>query len=184
MARRATIEINADLVIKTYDDPELAKAEAEWYRRVPWATPTLLDFDGNRLMIERMIPAVELPGWRPVGEMRQLLGLLHGEGIHHRDVHLKNIVCGRDGQPLLIDWETAIERPARLSYDLWGPDESRVPIPLIHTRLIPAWWGSREKWSIKNQWEVRDDVPADLEGRELARYRCAGCRWPVRSDPA
>lgn len=67
---------------------------------------------------------------------------------------MRNVVKGRAGQPLLIDWETAIEYPAELSYDLHGPEASGVPIPEIHRRLIPAWWGSREKMSIKNQWEV------------------------------
>jgi len=114
----------------------------------------LLDFDGATLTIETRHAGTAFPEWRPIEPLRELLSALHAEGIHHRDLHLKNVVKGPAGQPLLIDWETAIEYPAELSYDLHGPEASGVPIPEIHRRLIPAWWGSREKMSIKNQWEV------------------------------
>lgn len=154
MGTRAKILVEPDHVIKTYEDPMLAAAEADWYRLVPWACPRLLDLDGATLTIERCEPATDVPEWRPVAALRELLSALHAEGIHHRDLHVKNVV-GRSGSPLLIDWETAILWPSERSYDLVGPDASGVPIPEIHTRLIPAWWGSRERMSIKNQWETR-----------------------------
>jgi hypothetical protein len=154
MGARAKVTVRPDVTTKTYVTPELAKAETNWYRLVSWAAPKLIDFHGSTLVIETCKPATELPDWRPVAALRDLLTMLHDEGLHHRDLHLKNVVRGRDGRPLLIDWETAIEYPAEFSYDLHGPAASGVPIPEIHTRLIPAWWGSREKMSIKNQWGI------------------------------
>lgn len=154
MGNRARVKVLPDRTTKTYLDPALAAIEAEWYLRVPWACPRLLDLDGATLTIETRHVATAFPEWRPIEPLRELLSALHAEGIHHRDLHLKNVVKGPAGQPLLIDWETAIEYPAELSYDLHGPEASGVPIPEIHRRLIPAWWGSREKMSIKNQWEV------------------------------
>ncbi len=154
MGTRAKVEVFGDRTIKKYDDPVLAAAEAAWFIRVPWATPRLLDFDGTTLTIETGQDASEVPEWRPVGVLRELLGALHAEGVHHRDVHVKNVVR-LDGEPRLIDWETAIIDPAPFSYDLYGPEDSGIPIPKIHTRLIPMWWGSRQRLSIKNQWEVR-----------------------------
>lgn len=154
MGLRAKVEVFPDRTIKTYIDQSLAAVEAEWYLRLPWACPRLLDLDGATLTIETCYTGTAYPEWRPVVELRELLSAVHAEGVHHRDVHLKNVVKGPGGRPLLIDWETAIEYPAEFSYDLYGPDVSGVPIPEIHRRLIPAWWGSREKMSIKNQWEV------------------------------
>lgn len=154
MGLRAVVEVFPDRTIKTYKEHALAAVEAEWYLRLPWACPRLLDLDGATLTIETCHAGTAFPEWRPVVELRELLSAVHAEGVHHRDVHLKNVVKGPGGRPLLIDWETAIEYPSEFSYDLHGPDVSGVPIPEIHRRLIPAWWGSREKMSIKNQWEV------------------------------
>lgn len=153
MGTRATIDVRPDVTIKTYKAPDLAVIEAEWYITVPWAAPKLIDFYGSTLVIETCEPATELPDWRPVAALRDLLNMLHEDDLHHRDLHLKNVVRGRDGRPLLIDWETAVRQPSELSYDLAGPEASGVPIPMIHRRFIPAWWGSRERMSIKNQWE-------------------------------
>jgi hypothetical protein len=153
MGTRAVVEVRPDVTIKTYRDPIAAAEEANWYKIVPWAAPKLIDFDGLSLVIETCDRATDHLDWRPVAALRDLLTMLHDEAIHHRDLHLKNVVRGRDGRPLLIDWETAIIHPADLSYDLVGPEASGVPIPMIHRRFIPAWWGSRERMSIKNQWE-------------------------------
>ncbi len=119
-------------------------------------------------MIQTCHAGTKLPEWRPVEALRELLGALHAEGIHHRDVHLKNVVR-RSGRPLLIDWETAIFHPSEFSYDLWGPEKSGVPIPDIHRRMIPAWWGSKLRMSIKNQWERRpvSYQPAWVDGKEV-----------------
>lgn len=153
MGTRATVEVRPDVTVKTYRDRGLAAEEADWYTIIPWAAPKLIDFFGSTLVIETCERGTDLPDWRPVAALRDLLTMLHDEGFHHRDLHLKNVVRGKDGRPLLIDWETAIHHPSELSYDLAGPEASGVPIPMIHRRFIPAWWGSRERMSIKNQWE-------------------------------
>ena len=168
MGKRAKLVVLPDRTIKTYQDPALAEVEVGWYQRVPWACPRLLDFDGLALVIETCHAGTDLPDWRPVDELRKLLGALHTEGIHHRDVHLRNVVR-RSGLPLLIDWETAIFHPSKFSYDLSGPEKSGVPVPVIHRRMIPAWWGSRQRMSIKNQWEGRPVgyQPAWVDGKEV-----------------
>lgn len=159
-ARRATVRVRPDRTIKRHRTEAAAAAEAAWYERVPWAAPRLLDLAGRTLVIETCTPQARCgPRWRPVAELHALLLRLHAEGIHHRDVHVRNIVRGQDGRPLLIDWETATHQPTDLSYDLHGPDASGVPVPEIHAQHTPQWWGSAQRMSIKSQWGC--DVPAE-----------------------
>lgn len=152
MARRATVSIRDGCVVKTYRDPEGAQREADWYRRLPWAAPQLLDHQPGVLVIEYRPTAQACPTWRPVAELETLLEKIHAEGVHHRDVHVQNVVCGEDDQPLLIDWETAIWHPSPLSYDLHGPEASGVAIPDIHAGLTPQWLGSAQTMSITRRW--------------------------------
>jgi tRNA A-37 threonylcarbamoyl transferase component Bud32 len=152
------VRVGRERTTKRHRTEAAAEAEAEWYQRVPWAAPRLLDVDGATLVLETRPPALRLPGWRPVDELYALLLRLHAEGIHHRDVHVGNVVRGPDG-PQLIDWETATRQPSALSYDLYGPDASGVPVPGIHARHIPQWWGSQQRMSIKSRWGC--DVPAE-----------------------
>lgn len=160
---RATITVG-DFVTKTFDDPSAAQAEADWYRRVPWAAPKLLQHDDDVLILERLPTAFEDPDWRPAAELRELLGRLHRAGIHHRDVHVKNIVRGPGDYPLLIDWECAVQMSAAHSYDLHGPDVSGVPVPDIHRGLTPQWWGSRSSMSINRRWNVSYQDTATVKG--------------------
>lgn len=156
--RRATVHVLGRRVVKTFTDPAAAEREVQWYQRVPWAAPRLLDFkNGDTLFLQFLPPARRTPTWRPVEPLYELLQALHREGIHHRDVHPGNIVRGPAG-PLLIDWETALHQPSQVSYDLYGPDDSGVPVPDIHAGMAPQWWGSHQRMSIRNQW--RCDVPA------------------------
>lgn len=157
--QRASVRVGPQQTIKRYRTPEAAEAEAAWYQRVPWAAPRLLDAAGRSLVLETCTPYVRCPpSWRPARELAELLRRVHAEGIHHRDVHVGNLVRADDGL-LLIDWETAIWQPSDLSYDLHGPEASGVPVPEIHARHTPQWWGSPQKMSIKSQWGC--DVPAE-----------------------
>jgi hypothetical protein len=63
---------------------------------------------------------------------------------------------GEHGQPRLIDWETALEQESGLSYDMYGPEESGIPVPLMHERLqiAPQWWGSRQDYAIGFEWKA------------------------------
>lgn len=154
MARRAMVKVGRSCTVKRYATAAAAWAEVEWYERVPWAAPRLLDVEGAALIVETLPVAAALPGWRPAAALRELLEALHAEGVHHRDVHVRNIVRAGDGRPLLIDWETAIHQPAALSYDLHGPDASGVPVPEIHAGLTPQWWGSPQPASISKRWRA------------------------------
>jgi streptomycin 6-kinase len=154
MGRRAVVTVNRCHTVKRYPDPASAAAEAAWYQRLPWAGPRLIDLDGPALVLETRPTACQLPQWQPAAALRELLEALHAQGVHHRDVHVKNIVQGEDGAPLLIDWETALERAAELSYDLHGPEASGVPVPEIHEGLTPQWWGSQQKFSIRMRWRA------------------------------
>lgn len=139
-------------VVKRHSTPGAAANEASWYRLVPWATPTLLGVDGRDLHIEKCVPASSIPSWRPAGELYRLLCRLHGEGVHHRDLHMMNVVCGSRGQVLLIDWEFAIQYPSQVSYDLYGATASGVPKHSVHTNK-PSWhWNVNRNYSVKNFW--------------------------------
>lgn len=157
--RRARLEFYDNAVVKIPDDPAAVEAEARWYRLVPWATPELLHVDNERLVVARYPTSAELGpvDWRPVTALRALLERLwHDHGIHHRDVHAKNIVRMPDGTPRLIDWETAVvDRSARDSYDLIGPT-CGVPKPDVHEGFSDQWWGARTRFSVARWWGLND----------------------------
>lgn len=158
MGNRALIRVGPAHTLKQYATTIEAEAEAAWYQRVPWAAPKLLDLDGPTLTIETLPVATRLPHWRPSQALFELLTALHNEGVHHRDVHVKNIVKGPEG-PLLIDWETAIDHPSPVSYDLYGPDASGIPAPEIHDGFQPQFWESTQCMSIRNRWECHVPAP-------------------------
>jgi hypothetical protein len=158
MGDRATVRIGPKRAVKRYATPAEAEAEAAWYQRVPWAAPKLLDVIGSTLVIQTHPVAYHHPKWRPAQALYELLTALHAEGIHHRDVHVKNIVASHNG-PLLIDWETALHHPTPVSYDLYGPDASGIPAPKIHDGYEPQWWGSKQRMSIRNRWECHVPAP-------------------------
>ena len=150
MARpRTTVVLHPDVVIKTYNDPEWAQAELDWYDELPWACPPLLWSDpaAGTLIIKTLPLAANNPDYRPLAKLIDLLECLEVVGVSHRDVHPGNIVINEHGDPLLIDWETAVE--STLSYDLWGPDESGVPVPEIHQKCGPQWLGSDDPSSLR-----------------------------------
>lgn len=149
-AEARTFRVEGDVFYKTYASEAEAWAEAQWYQMVPWACPELLGVSGGTLAVRRHEVACDLPAWRPAGQLRDLLGRLHGMGIHHRDVHTRNVVRGADGRPLLIDWESATRQVSRFSYDLCGPVVSGVGLPDIHD--LPQWWGCGGAFSIGSHW--------------------------------
>jgi serine/threonine protein kinase len=81
----------------------------------------------------------------------RLLRAAHATGICHRDVHIRNIVVGDDGRPLLIDPALAAPSVNAHCYDLEGPELSGVPVPDEHVRqrgdnACGVWWGSPVKY--------------------------------------
>lgn len=161
--QRSVIRLCGDEVHKTHFSRRAADREAGWYEALPWAAPRLLRRNDNTLVIRRLETAEELPQWRPVAELAELLYRMEAVGVHHRDVHVKNVVRLPGGAPVLIDWETAVQRDAAPSYDLCGPKVSGVPVPRIHAKLRePAqWWGARFPSSIGKAWGA--DVPAKVD---------------------
>lgn len=158
MGDRALVRVGPVHTTKQYATAAEAEAEAAWYQLVPWAAPRLIDLDGPTLTIQTHPVATSIPHWRPAQALFELLTRLHAEGIHHRDVHVRNIVKGPHG-PLLIDWETALHQPSPVSYDLYGPDASGIPAPPIHDGYTPQWWGSTQRMSISNRWECHVPAP-------------------------
>lgn len=156
---RAIVHVGPEWTVKRYRQRRDARAEVGWYERVPWAAPRPVYVEGADLIIPTLPVAANNPKWRPAQELVDLLNRLSEQGIHHRDVHTKNIVMGADGSPLLIDWETAGIYGTSVSYDLYGPEVSTVPMPRIHERLGVAaqWWGSGQPYSIGREWGV--DTP-------------------------
>jgi Ser/Thr protein kinase RdoA (MazF antagonist) len=151
VTRRSSVLLGRGHVTKVFATEHAADREAEWYARFPWACPRLLSRDGATLVTERLPLAPRYRDRRNARALKELLEELHKAGVHHRDVHLGNVVLGPKG-PLLIDWETAIEQPAPVSYDLYGPEASGVPLPEIHSGLTPQWWGSGHRLSIGKRW--------------------------------
>lgn len=153
---RAVTILGDGWVAKTFRDRDRFELECSFHGLVPWAMPRVLDTStvACTVVTERLPVAVDLPDWRPVAELRALLERLERAGVHHRDVHTKNIVRGADGGPLLIDWETATIAPGKPSYDLHGPDRSGIAVPSEHDGYTPQWWGATTRWSIRRAWET------------------------------
>lgn len=164
---RTTIVLHPHVCIKTYHQPEWARTEIDYYLAVPWACPPLLWYDlDTGTVITKTLPLAAntaAPEFHPVGKLVALLRRLAAEGIHHRDVHPANIVISDGGDPLLLDWETAVRQPG-LSYDLYGPDVSGVEIPFVHQECGPQWLFSDDPSSIKNQWST-DELSAAMDQR-------------------
>lgn len=154
---RSWIDVRQDVTVKRHRTVEAAKAEAAWFAWLPWACPELLDVDGPTLTMRTLPVASDLDGWKPAAELAELLCAIHREGVHHRDVHVGNVVQDPSG-PLLIDWECAIWMPSDLSYDLHGPEASGVPKPAIHAGLQPCWWYGRRNESIYHRWGAHHGV--------------------------
>lgn len=160
---RAVVVVGAHTTTKIFTDPACCATELHYYQAAPWACPDLVDHGNSHIVIPTYPTAAMLPDWRPAGELLDLLLRLQAEGIHHRDVHVKNVVKTPTG-PKLIDWESAITVPGFLSYDIYGPYESGLTPPEIHEELIPQHWNSKEFSSIANVWgiNVTDLLPTHL----------------------
>lgn len=141
------------VVVKEHVSLSAAADEEDWYRALPWACPRLVARFGRTLVVERLPTALELLGeWADPEGLRTLLERLHERGVHHRDVHLGNVVRGSDGRPLLIDWETAVHAPGEPSYDLVGPGGTGVPPPDLQEPGHYHWWGCGGRIGISQAW--------------------------------
>lgn len=154
--QRSIVEVGPEFTKKRFSTVEGAAHELSFYQLMPWACPELVDYDDLTLTMRTHEVATDLPDWRPVKAMRSLLMRVHAVGVHHRDVHVKNVLRGPDG-PLLIDWECAVVMPTPLSYDLSGPGVSDVPVPPLHVKMEvqPAWWFSTDVDSLHQRWEIQ-----------------------------
>ncbi|QCO93704.1 serine/threonine kinase [Mycobacterium phage Schatzie] len=146
---RAELTFASTRVHKRFFNPRDCRAEVDFYLKLQFGHPELLDYDDQTLVIERLTPVTETD-LRPARALAELVAKLHQHGVSHRDVHPGNIVL-KDGEPLLIDWETGIDRPG---YDLFGP-ASGIPVPSIHKQIDYAMWvASDHRASILRQWKV------------------------------
>lgn len=157
MPPSAVVRVEADLVIKRFRSPEDCAVEARWFRRLPQFCPELIAHDGVDLVTRRHDVAWETPSWRDPEALVKLVMAVHAEGVHHRDVHLRNIVL-RDGEPLLIDWYTAVECVQAEPYDLYG-ERSGVPKPERH--LDFQCWDTPNPYSIREAWGIELSAVVD-----------------------
>lgn len=170
--RRSILDIDPErgTVTKHYTDEVACARESYWYLTLDYGHPEVLDLDtaGGVLVTRYHTPCTELPNYRPIKQLVELLRRLETDGIHHRDVHIENIVQGPDG-PLLIDWETAIHAPGHPSYDLHGPEVSGIPVPDIHVPLkrYRMWIGVEHRKSVKTLWNIRE-LPTTVDQRQAS----------------
>lgn len=153
----ALVHVMEDVVVKRFHSSAGCEGEAQWYRRYPGFCPELVAVDGPDLVTRRYPVAWDVPSWRDAKALYRLLSELGAAGVHHRDVHLRNIVIV-DGAPRLIDWVTAVEAPGRVSYDLYG-EAAGIERPPGHVTY--QCWTAPNRWSIREAWGV--DVPADVD---------------------
>ena len=184
---RAELVVGQQVTFKSYYDPARAAAEIGWYQQVPWAHPKLIDADpaaGTLIIATEFTLLSGVPTRRQIGALGEILHELHRLGIHHRDVHPGNVVFTAADEPLLIDWETAIETPPTVpSYDLYGPEASGLPVPDIHVALgntknspngYRMYWNSMHRMSIRSQWRIDvDELSTILAERPREGHRTA-----------
>lgn len=154
MSVRNTVTLNDDSVVKTFTHKQHYLAEVYAYTKLRYATPKLLDHDPQRLTItvERLPTAAQLTWWKPLDLLTDLLKRIHADGVNHCDVHVENIVCEPVKGPLLIDWELHTRNVNQHSYDLYGPQTSRVPQP--YGQRGPAMWiGTQHPKSVGVAWK-------------------------------
>lgn len=157
------VHIEEDQVIKRFRSAEECAMEARWYRRFPEFSPEVVAHDGVDLVTRRYPVAWDTPEWRDAEAIVELLRAVHEHGVHHRDVHLRNIVL-REGKPILIDWFTAMECQQAISYDLYG-EGSLLPKPERH--LDYQSWDTPNPFSIKRAWGI--ELSAVVGRREDGR---------------
>lgn len=160
--KRARIEVGPAITTKTYHDPLHATSEIDWYLKVSGLyAPELIDYDRSQgRLVMRTGLAVQHPH---TFELYRMLRDMEERGIHHRDVWPGNLVTV-DGGLYLIDWETAIcvTNPSRPSYDLYGPQVSKLAVPDIHARIrsrrspngYQMWVAADHPDSIKSMWRT------------------------------
>lgn len=153
----ALVHVMDEVVVKRFRSPGEREVEGRWYRRYPGWCPELVAADGPDLVTRRHPVAWEVPEWRDAKALFRLLVGLSAAGVHHRDVHLRNVVLV-DGKPRLIDWATAVEAPGRVSYDLYG-STSGLDRPPGHVDY--QCWTTPNRWSVREAWGV--DVPAAVD---------------------
>lgn len=149
----ALVHFEPQIVLKRFRSAEQCAIEAQWYERYPQFCPELVDIDGPDLTTRRYAVAWETPEWKDADALAGLLLELHSAGVHHRDVHLRNIVLTPEG-PRLIDWYTAVEVPGCASYDLYG-EAAGLDKPRGH--IDYQCWTTPNRWSIREAWGI--DVP-------------------------
>ena len=162
----ALVHFEPQVVLKRFRTADDCETEAQWYRRYPQFCPELVDVDGPDLVTRRLPVAWETPEWRDTNALVDLLLNLAACGVHHRDVHLRNIVLDA-GRPLLIDWYTATEAIDRPSYDLYG-EAAGLARPEGHIDYQS--WSTKNRWSIEEAWgvDVSTAVARWEDGRRLA----------------
>lgn len=145
------VSIRDGLVFKQFRSPVEYEHEWQFYRDFGQYAPRVVKLLPEDLTIVCEAGLlIDSPTESHINQLASILGVLAAEGVHHRDVHPKNIVDTPDGVKLL-DWETAIRHSGR-SYDLCGPVD--VPVPVQHGGLLPQWWESNDIGSIRNVWGV------------------------------
>lgn len=154
---RAVIErLHDGTIVKRFKTPGAARAEVRWYLQLEHLgiTPRLLSFTESALCLEACPTAEELgaEAWHPYQALLELVTRLGAEsGVHHRDVHARNVVQLPGGRPGLIDWETAVHVPNVGLYDLHGPNPY-IPRPDIHRARYVMYWTADHPLAMSAFW--------------------------------
>lgn len=143
-------------ITKRFHDPELARRELGWYLRLEHlqVAPRLLDYTRDSLILEHCPTAEDLgaDAWHPYQELHAtLFHLAWDHGVHHRDVHARNVVRLPGGRPGLIDWETAVYAPQLPPYDLVGP-HPHIARPDIHRARYVMHWHAEHPLAMGRFW--------------------------------
>lgn len=145
-----TITIKDEVVVKQYRPESLDRYvnEKYFYQYYSEFCPKLVSFNDDRLELvtEMCTPILDVKNsiiYRD--KLWKLLEKLHRMGANHRDVALINVVI-KDGEPLLIDWESATKNISEISVDLYGHVKAGLTPPWKDYGANGIWWN--EPWDV------------------------------------
>ena len=144
------ITILDNVVKKRYIPASRDKYENEkyFYRYYSRFTPKLISYNDDtlELVTEKCTPILDITHNRVYKDkLWKLLEDLHEAGANHRDIALANVVI-KDGEPLLIDWESATKNITDVSIDLYGHKAAGLTPPWLDYGENGIWWN--EPWDI------------------------------------
>ena len=129
--------------------------------------------------------AMEFVDGRPLSELRESGGVppdfadrlekvfaaMESRGVYHGDPHFRNILCGPDGQPYLIDFSWSYVRGTLPLIDGWIVRNLEVVRKRRIQKLRRVFYGDRDAPDVRPGWFYRLMLSLKRTLRRLKKWR-------------